>query len=354
MRPLAFETNASYIGRLAGAHHLTMRELLSSLRIYRPKIYPREDRHGPHSPTELYLNAAARERISQYTGIPGEQLARALPCWKDHEGGCGRRTTAGAHPGGALRPSNLPAVIGCPHCTIARTGQDQPVWRYLPHHRLVCARHQTWALGPHTLHGASVPHTHVLLHRAPEIVHACYAHHRLVRRWGPDADDAIAQAARITEHWRRHAPPAEHVWHERAERLAPHGTHDAPLWAVLAREAITYPETIALARLFEHRPAARYLRTHPGQRHPLQTAIAQVLDRDWLAGPQHYPDDLSHFIGAAPRDHNSQTAYRHHSERVSLHPCTIELTALGYQPPPQIRRSASAGKGTARLVRWKR
>ncbi|MEV1025010.1 TniQ family protein [Streptomyces sp. NPDC050264] len=343
VRPLAFETNASFIGRLAGAHHLTVQELLGSLRIYRPKLYPREDRLGPHSVTELYLNAAARERISQYTGIPGEHLARALPCWKDHEGSRGRRPTAGARPGGAWRPSDLPAVIGCPHCTIARTGTTQPVWRYLPHDRLVCGRHRTWALGPHTLQGVPVTHTHVLLHGALEIVQARYAHQRLVRRWGPDADDVIAQAARITEHWRRHAPPTERLWSERAERLAPRDTHDPLLWSVLAREAITYPETIALARLFEHRPTARYLRTRPGQSHPLHAVIAELLEQPWLKDPAHYPEDLSRFIGPAPRDRHSQRAYRHHTARMSSTPCTAELTELGYQPRPMVRRSASNG-----------
>lgn len=46
---------------------------------------------------------------SQLTGIPG--LTQALPCWKDHHRGYGRRITAGAHPSGALRPLDLPAVI---------------------------------------------------------------------------------------------------------------------------------------------------------------------------------------------------------------------------------------------------
>ncbi|MFD7777030.1 hypothetical protein [Streptomyces sp. NPDC059753] len=48
---------------------------------------------------------------SQLTGIPGGHRTQALPCWKDHHRGYGRRITAGAHPGGALRPLDLPAVI---------------------------------------------------------------------------------------------------------------------------------------------------------------------------------------------------------------------------------------------------
>lgn len=248
IRPLAFETNASFIERLAGAHHLTTSELLCGLRIHPPKITPvREREWGPHARSELYLNTRARNRISQYTGIPEEHLARALPSWTEHRD---RGTAGQSRAGGTIRPSRLPAVIGCPHCTITRTGHTQPVPRYLPHHRLVCPRHHTWALGPHALNGVPVPHTHALLHQTPEIVRAHHTHLRLTRRWGPDADDAIAQAARLTEHWRRHAPRTERTWPTRAQHIATNsgigGSRNVNLWETLAREAITYPETITL------------------------------------------------------------------------------------------------------------
>ncbi|MFF1792578.1 hypothetical protein ACFVX9_39740, partial [Kitasatospora sp. NPDC058243] len=309
VRPLSFETNASFLERLARAHHLTPIELLDGLRIRRPKIYPDLKRlHGPHAPTELYLNASARARISQYTGIPQTRLARALPCWAEHRD---RGSSTKTSPGGAMRPSSLPAVIGCHHCTIARTGQAQPIPRYLPHHHLVCARHRTWALGPHTLHGVPVPHTHALLHQTPEIIRAHHAHLRLIRRWGPDADDAVAQAARLTEHWRRQAPKPERIWRGRTRLI---GDADTALWEVLAREAITYPETITLAGLLVRRPSARYHRTRPGQPHPLHTTIARLLNRRWLQNPAHYPEDLSHFIRYTPRHPSNETAYRHHAK----------------------------------------
>ncbi|WP_330260911.1 hypothetical protein [Streptomyces sp. NBC_00539] len=331
IRPLAFETNASFLERLARAHRLTTTELLDGLRIRRPKISPDRQRiHGPHAPTELYLNASARTRVSQYTGIPEAHLAHALPCWQGHQD---RGPATATRPGGTMRPSDLPAVTGCPHCTIARTGQTRPVLRYLPHQHLVCGRHRTWALGPHTLQDMTVPHTHVLLHKTPEIVLAHHAHLRLVRRWGPDADEAITQAAGLTEHWRRHAPKAERIWPARA-RLIGNGK-DTSMWEVLAREAITYPETITLAGLLVRRPSARYHRTRPGQPHPFHEVVARSLNRRWLQDPTYYPEDLSHFIRHTPRHPDHPTAYRHHTKPTPGHrPDTIELTQLGYQPPP--------------------
>ncbi|MEU9305593.1 TniQ family protein [Streptomyces sp. NPDC048269] len=327
IRPLSFETNASFVERLARAHYLTTSELLSGLHIHRPKVYPaREHDYGPHTPTELYLNAGARARISQYTGIPDAHLTHALPCWKDYRD---RGSAAETRPGGAMRPSSLPAVIGCPHCTVARTGQTQPVPRYLPHQQLVCARHRTWALGPHTLHGIPVPHTHALLHKTPEIVRAHHTHLRLTRRWGPDADNAVAQAARLTEHWRRRAPKSERIWPDRARLV---GSEDASMWQALAREAITYPETITLAGLLVRRPSTRYHRTRPGQSHPLHTTIARLLNRRWLQNPAHYPEDLSHYIRYAPRHPTNDTAYRHHTKPTSREADTVELTQLGYRP----------------------
>ncbi|MFD7838692.1 TniQ family protein [Streptomyces sp. NPDC059761] len=341
IRPLAFETNASFVERLARAHHLTTTEFLNGLRIYRPKISPaREHDYGPHTPTELYLNVGARACISQYTGIPETHLAHALPCWKEHRD---RGSASETRPGGAIRPSDLPAVIGCPHCTVARTGQARPILRYLPHHRLVCTRHRTWALGPHTLHGVPVPHAHALLHQTPEIVLAHNAHLRLTRRWGPDADDAIAQAARLTEHWRRHAPKTEQIWPARA-RLIGNG-EDASMWEALAREAITYPETITLARLLIRQPSTRYHRTQPDQPHPLHEVVARLLNRRWLQNPVHYPQDLSHYIRYAPRHPIDGTAYRHHTKPIGHKADTIELTQLGYQPPrPRVKRHGTRGR----------
>jgi hypothetical protein len=82
------------------------------------------------------------------------------------------------------------------------------------------------------------------------------------------------------------------------------------------------------------------LHARPGQFHPLHTAIAQVLDRDWLEEPDHYPDDLSHFI-APP--HATATAGPPTATTPNPHPCTIDLTELGYTAPPPIRQIASSG-----------
>ncbi|MGT2533126.1 hypothetical protein ACU4GG_43230 [Streptomyces nojiriensis] len=112
------------------------------------------------------------------------------------------------------------------------------------------------------------------------------------------------------------------------------------MWQALAREAITYPETIALAGLLTRRPSTRHHQTRPGQAHPLHETVARLLNRRWLENPAHYPQDLSHFMRYAPRHPINGTAYRHHTKPIDHKADTIELTQLGYQPT---RSRAAAG-----------
>jgi hypothetical protein len=323
--PVQWETTTSYIQRLAARHHLTTAQLLSALNIPRPRAHDECSRsHGPYTAIELYLNAEARHRIGGFCGIREEHLTRALPAWSGyHDRG------PAAAPRAQLRLSALYAVTGCPRCTLARTGSRRPLSQYLPDTHLVCHRHHTWILGRHTLNADPFPAEHACLIRAPEILTAHRAHIRLLRRWGQACDHALALAITLTEHWRRTAPADERIWPARTRRISPTRTR---LWYALAREAITYPETIALAQLFTRHPRMLYTRARPGQPHPLHTTIAALLDRPWLNDPGYYPprllDHIPNTSSRRPLPHG-RWPYRH----ASYHPGTVELTQLGYHPP---------------------
>ncbi len=326
--PLQWETTTSYIQRLARRHHLTTAELLHALGIPRPQANKEcAQPHGPYTSIELYLNAPSRRLIAAFAGIPDEHLAHALPEWNryrdkpDPQSARARLRLASAH-----------AVTGCPRCTIARTGDPHPVPQYLPDTRLVCRRHHTWMLGRHTLAGMPLPIEHADLTQTPEILAAHRIHIRFLRRWGAAADHALTLAMNLTENWRRAAPSEERIWPARARRIG--NNKRARLWYALAREAVTYPETITLARFFAHHPRALHVLERPGHTHPLHTAVASLLGRPWLENPALYPDRFGDRISYTP-GRNPRARERWPSRHSPYAPGPTELTELGYQSPPQ-------------------
>ncbi|MFJ3505700.1 hypothetical protein [Streptomyces sp. NPDC090135] len=326
LAPVQWETTVSYLQRLARRHHLNTAELLHGLGIHPPLLHPECTKpYGPYTSIELYLNAPSRGLIAAFVGIPDQHLAHALPEWNRY-----RDKPDPQSPRARLRLASAYAVTGCPRCTLARTGQPHPVPQYLPDTHLICRRHRTWMLGHHTLADTRLPVEHADLSRTPEILAAHRIHIRFLRRQGPAADHALALAMNLTETWRRAGPAEEHIWPARARRIG--NNKRARLWYALAREAITYPETIALAQFLARHPRTLHVPERPGRTHPLHTAIATLLDRPRLENPALYPDQFSNRISYTPGRHpypRSQSPYRHNP----FNPSPTELTKLGYQPP---------------------
>lgn len=332
--PVQFETTISYIQRLAARHHLSAAQLLSALGIPRPLAHDACTRpHGPRTASELYLNAAARHRIAAFCGIHEEHLAHALPTWTRY-----LDRSPDESPTARVRLSQLHAVTGCPHCTLARTGNSHPVAQYLPDTRIVCRRHRIWMLGLHTLNGVPFPAEHADLTRTPEILTAHQAHIRLLRRGKEAAEHGLAHAAALTEHWRCTAPADELIWPARARRI--HPAHTC-LWYALAREPLTYPETIALAQLFTRHPHTLRTYAPPGGPHPLHATIAALLERPWLEDPAHYPPRLPGLTGhTCGRHPHPQQPHRH----ALCCKGPVELTELGYHPPTGPPRQREQGR----------
>ncbi|WP_435809952.1 helicase associated domain-containing protein [Streptomyces mirabilis] len=78
-------------------------------------------------------------------------------------------------------------------------------------------------------------------------VQAQRRHARLLRR-SSVAVEAFEVAAAVTASWWWQAWPREHVWPSRLRSLGS-GRIDPEVWRVLARELVTYPETVVLATL---------------------------------------------------------------------------------------------------------
>lgn len=234
VRPLTGEATATYVQRLAETYQLTRTQLLDGAGIILTG-------HGTLPTAELILTPRAAQHLAALARIPLPHLRRALPHLAllddahDTETAAARwkRLEAGQQP-----------VRACTLCTRHRShNATDTAWAHLPPHRLVCPRHQQAAPDPRLT-------TTVRIWAAPELATAHHAHQRLLRH--PHASTAWTTARAITTRWYDHQQHLTHRWHTRLNQLCatnPHlTTTGSTSPALLARDLITYPETITLAR----------------------------------------------------------------------------------------------------------
>lgn len=233
LRPLPREATASYTLRLAAAYQLTLPQLLDGIGI---------TLHCAGTPpaAELRLTPTARRRLATFARVPLPHLARALPDLARHDNATAGPAAAHWTP---LDTRHQP-VHACTTCARHRShGTTSTAWVHpLPHH-LLCPRHQQAAPDPRLRSPLDT-------RAAPELTAAHHAHQRLLRH--PRALAAHTAARATTTRWYDHQQHLTHRWHTRLNRLYaanPHLTRAgiaSP--ALLARDLITYPETITLAR----------------------------------------------------------------------------------------------------------
>ncbi|WP_437051086.1 helicase associated domain-containing protein [Streptomyces sp. enrichment culture] len=143
-------------------------------------------------------------------------------------------------------------------------------------------------LGTHWIDGAPADIEQVDLAGLPEMV-AAHRRHLDLLRHRPDAVRAfeVTQAVAVswwTQHW-----PEEEQWPRRVGQLTPQGA-DPGWWRLLARDAVTYPETVALASaLVDERFRRRLLAESRGHlphtladTPALVSELAQITNRNWL------------------------------------------------------------------------
>ncbi|MFF9542711.1 helicase associated domain-containing protein [Streptomyces albidoflavus] len=282
LAPLKGETNLSYLDRLADRYRLGVRDLIPALLQTGRGLFK-----GYRTDGEVYLNAEARARISAFSRVPEEILQRALPAWTAHEpvspDGVG---AAGQFRFGSVVPS---AGEDCRLCTAARTGRTKPARVYLKPHTRICPRHRRWMLGTHWIDGAPADIEQVDLAGLPEMV-AAHRRHRDLLRHRPDAVRAFEVAHAVVVSWWAQQWPEEEQWPRRALRLAPPGT-DPGWWRLLARDAVTYPETVALTSVLTDERTRQRLLADTGGHLPhtlahtpaLVAQLARATKRPWLA-----------------------------------------------------------------------
>ncbi|MFJ5123398.1 TniQ family protein [Kitasatospora sp. NPDC088548] len=256
VRPLPAESTASWLTRLAQAHHLPTPYLLDGLNITtagRPGRSP--------GGSEIHLDHTAQHHLAAFTRVPHHHLTRALPRLHTLPQVPARAGHIGGHAAWRRLETHEAPVRACPTCTLRRThGATGHALAYLPDHARLCPRHHRWAAGPH--HNLSTA-------ALPELPRAHTSHQRLRRH--PDATDAWTWAAAITTRWHDHSTHTTLTARWRHRRRLLHTTNPGvqPVtgsWTLLARDAVTYPETVTLALVLATTapfPPPRHGRPHP-------------------------------------------------------------------------------------------
>ncbi|OUC93014.1 Helicase associated domain protein [Streptomyces swartbergensis] len=281
LAPLQGETNLSYLDRLADRYRLGVRDLVPALLQVGGGLFK-----GYRTDGEIYLNAEARARISAFSRVPEDVLGRALPAWAAQEPlapeGVG---AAGRFRFGAVVPA---AGEGCRLCTAARTGRTKPARVYLQPHTRICLRHRRWMLGTHWIDGAPADTEQVDLAGLAEVV-AAHRRHLDLLRHRPEAVRAFEVAHAVVVSWWAQQWSEEEQWPRRVRQLTPQGA-DPGWWRLLARDAVTYPETVALTSVLTDERTRQRLLADTGGHLPHTLAhvpglvgeLAQVTGRPWL------------------------------------------------------------------------
>lgn len=221
-RPVHQETIGSYLNRLALANRVSISTLAAYLAPYRRPPTAIQDDTRPWTP-------ATPQRLAVIAGQPLTSLIRALP-------GMGRLRSPDAPPG---QPAGL--LRACQHCMAAR-GIIALVVLHREDHQHLCVRHARWLRA-----GAEIDLTGL-----PEVVHAQQRHARLRRRRDPARiRRAFATAYEIVLAWYDHGQHVElyERWRARLRIIDGDAAAQVPGSWEASVQAITYPETVALASL---------------------------------------------------------------------------------------------------------
>ncbi|MGW6738969.1 Helicase associated domain protein [Streptomyces sp. NPDC055013] len=272
----------SFLGRIADRYGLTVRSLLSAV----SEVAGQQDVVGAlRGDSEVFLNAAVRDRVAALCRVPQEDLRRALPAWTREEllGPSQERQAARLHNGVETVAAWGPA---CPGCVAARTGRVAPARVYLAAHERVCPRHRCWLMSVPGSGGRVVGLAGCL-----EVVQAQEDHRRLLRR-SPVAGSAFEVAEAVTAWWWAQKWPEETLWQARLSATVVEG-EEAGRWRVLARGLVAYPETVAVAGVLVDQTMRRRIATQVrglrghlpfclGDLPVLVSELARCLRRPWL------------------------------------------------------------------------
>ncbi|WP_308295212.1 TniQ family protein [Streptomyces sp. PSAA01] len=239
VRPLPGEATASYVQRFADSYQLTLPQLLDGADI---SLH----RHGTPPAAELILTPRAAQHLAALARIPLPHLRRALPHLALPDDAHDTETAAHWK---RLEAEQQP-VRACTLCTRHRShGATDTAWVHRPPHRLVCPRHHQASPDPRLT-------TTVRTWTAPELTTAHHAHQRLLRH--PRAATTWTTAHAITTRWYDHQQHLTHRWRPRLNQLCEANVHltntGSASPALLTRDLVIYPETVALAHALSTLP----------------------------------------------------------------------------------------------------
>ncbi|MER8073177.1 hypothetical protein ABTZ59_33470 [Streptomyces sp. NPDC094034] len=271
--PVAEELTGSWIRRMTAGYGLPAQDLLrSSL----GGLHGVQVTGTPNTGLELFLNAPARMALARFTGLSLAWLTRLMPSL----GATHSRLTDD----GSLRAAwYVPCegwVVACPPCTGRAWSSGRPVLVYPGAAGHICRRHRRWLLA-HPGRPASIA-----LENLPEVLTA-HRHHAALVRAHPGAADVVALAAAVVWSWQVQGWEAEAVWQGRVRRLA--AVTGCTPRAVVSHALVSYPETVAVARLLVNPRRQQRLRETVASRgvtaatEGLLQEIGRQVGRPWLA-----------------------------------------------------------------------
>lgn len=270
--PYAQELTGSWIRRMTVHYGLPAQDLLRGI-----LNGPRRVRvtGTPSSGLELFLNAPARAELTRFTGQPLAHLTRLLPSLATHELRWDDEVA-----GAAWKVPRERWVSACPACTGRACSPGRPVLVYPGVAGHVCRRHQRWLLA-HADEPVSIP-----LQTLPEILAAHRRHTALVRTH-PRATNAMILAAAMVWSWQVQGWRLETIWQDRVHRLTA-VTRCTPA-AVVPHALLSYPETVAVARLLVDGGWQQRLRETvadagiPSAAGAFSQEVGRRINRPWLA-----------------------------------------------------------------------
>ncbi|MFD7178239.1 DNA-binding protein [Streptomyces sp. NPDC059929] len=211
---------------------------------------PRHSGGGARADAEVLFNTAGRTLLAQLCGVQEDVLARALPSWGQQDGELladkGGMPAAAWRTGGAVAG---PVAFGCRLCTARRTGSAVQVVRYVARWDRVCVRHGRWLLDA----DADQPLEHFDVRDLPELAAAQRSWAGVARRAvraGADPARVFALAHAVVSRWWEQALEwdRETIWPRRLHRVAGGDAGgDLQRWRVVGRDAVVFPEVVAVA-----------------------------------------------------------------------------------------------------------
>jgi hypothetical protein len=246
--PLRRETTSSLICRIANRYGLEAKVLRSCW--HWRNYQPGHDGGGARADAEVLLNAAGRQLLAGLCGVKEDVLARALPSWELEDSKLPAEEdgvpAAAWRIGGAVAG---PVAFGCRLCAARRTGTAVRVVRYAPLWERVCLRHGRWLLDA----DADQPLEYLDVRHLPEVTAAQRRWAGVVRRAvravaEPERVFALAQA--VAARWWEQALQWERetIWPRRLHQVAGGDAGgDLERWRIVGRDAIVFPEVVAVA-----------------------------------------------------------------------------------------------------------